>query len=330
MKKKLFILVMAAFLVCGCGKVSKLSDGSDAVVSFKNGEKISVNTLYKEMKDRYAIGILIDMIDEQLLNAEYKDKLEEAEKYAKDTIDSLKENYETEEELISAIQSYYGYSTLKEFEDYIILNYLRDLATKDYAKKQVTDKQIETYYDEEIVGDIEASHILITPDVTDDMSDDDKKKAEEKALNEAKDIIKKLNDGEKFEDLAKKYSKDDTTKDEAGALGKFNKGEMEQSFETAAYELKVNEYSKTPVKTSYGYHIILKTKEYEKETLEKVKDTIIETLSSKLISEDQTISISALVELRKEKGMDIEDDSLQSSYNKYINQLYNYYTSSTN
>ena len=105
---------------------------------------------------------------------------------------------------------------------------------------------------------------------------------------------------------------------------------MESSFEDAAYKLKVNEYTKSPVKTSYGYHIILKTKEHEKEALEDVKEEIIETLSNELISKDATISITALTELRKEKGMDIEDDSLQSNYNKYINQLYNYYTTSTN
>lgn len=330
MKKKLIIVLMVLFLMCGCGKVSKLSDGTDAVVSFENGEKISIDNLYNEMKERYAIGILIDMIDKEILYSEYEDKMTDAEKYADDSVKSLLSNYESEEALLEAIQSYYGYSSIKEFKEYIILNYFRDLATTDYAKGKITDKDIETYYEKDVVGDIEASHILITPDVTDDMSDDDKKKAEEKALNTAKDIIKKLDEGAKFADLAKEYSMDDSNKDEGGALGSFNKGDMESSFETAAYALKIDEYTKEPVKTSYGYHIILKTKEHEKEKLEDVKEEIIETLSDELITKDATISITAIVELRKEKGMDIEDDSLQSSYNKYINQLYNYYTSSTN
>lgn len=330
MKKKLIIVIMAAFLVCGCGKVSKLSDGSDAVVSFENGEKISVDTLYDEMKERYAIGILIDMIDEHILSSEYENKLEDAKKYADDTVKSLLTNYKSEEELLSAISSYYGYNSIEEFKEYIKLNYLRDLVTTDYAKSKITEKEIETYYEDEVVGDIEASHILITADVTEDMSDDDKKKAEETALNTAKDIIKKLDSGAKFADLAKEYSKDDSNKDNGGELGSFNKGEMEISFEDAAYKLKVNEYTKTPVKTSYGYHVILKTKEHDKKSFDDVKEEIIETLSKELISKDATISITALTELRKEKGMDIEDDSLQSNYNKYINQLYNYYTTSTN
>ena len=48
-----------------------------------------------------------------------------------------------------------------------------------------------------------------------------------------------------------------------------------------------------------------------------------------LINSKATVSITALSELRKEKGMNIEDSELKSSYNKYINSLYNYYNTST-
>lgn len=329
MKKKIFLISLIALCMCGCGKVSKLSDGKDAVVSFEGMESISVDSLYDNMKDRYAVSILIDMIDKEILFKEYKDKIDDAEDYADEQVKTLKNSYESEEELLNAINSYYGYQTIKEFKEYIELNYFRDLATTDYAKKQITDKEIESYYESDIVGDIEASHILITVDVKDDATDEEKEKAEEKAKKEAEQIIEKLNNGEDFATLAKTYSKDDSNKDNGGALGKFNKGDMENSFETAAYELKVNEYTKEPVKTSYGYHIIKKTKEYEKDTLENVKEDIIKTLADKLIDTNATISITALTELRKDKGMKIEDSELKSSYNKYINSLYNYYNTST-
>ena len=152
MKKKLIIIFMVLFLTCGCGKVSKLSNGQDAVVGFENGEMISVDSLYEKMKDRYAISILIDMIDEEILYKEYDEKLDEAKDYADDNVESLLNNYDSEDELLQAIQSYYGYSTMDEFKDYIILNYLRDLATTDYAKKQITEKEIKNYYEDEIVG----------------------------------------------------------------------------------------------------------------------------------------------------------------------------------
>ena len=329
MKKKIFIISLIALALCGCGKVSKLKNGSDAVVSFEKLDGISVDSLYDSLKDRYAISMLIDMIDKEILFKEYKDKTKEAEEYADEQIKSLKQNYESDDELLEAIQNYYGYSTIKEFKEYIELNYFRDLATTDYAKKQITDDEIQEYYDTEVVGDIEASHILITVDVKDDATEKEKTEAENKAKKQAEDIIEKLNNGEDFSELASKYSKDDSNKDKGGALGAFNKGDMEAAFETAAYALKVDEYTKEPVKTSYGYHIIKKTKEYDKKELSEVKDEVIKTLTDKLINSDKTVSIDALKNLRKEKGMKIEDSELQSSYNKYINSLYNYYNTST-
>ena len=75
MKKKILLISLIALTMCGCGKVSKLSDGKDAVVSFEGLESISVDSLYDEMKDRYAVSILIDMIDKEILFKEYKDKM---------------------------------------------------------------------------------------------------------------------------------------------------------------------------------------------------------------------------------------------------------------
>ena len=99
---------------------------------------------------------------------------------------------------------------------------------------------------------------------------------------------------------------------------------MVEEFETAAYKLKLNEYTKEPVKTKFGYHIILKTGEKEKASLEDSKKSIMEKLAKEKIDSDKTLSINALVELRKSYGMTIEDSELKSQYEKYIsNQLLN-------
>ena len=88
-----------------------------------------------------------------------------------------------------------------------------------------------------------------------------------KLRKKLKDLIKKLNDGEDFATLAKENSDDTGSAANGGDLGYFNKGEMVKEFEDAAYNLKVNEYTKEPVKTTYGYHIILKTGEKDKAKL---------------------------------------------------------------
>ena len=71
---------------------------------------------------------------------------------------------------------------------------------------------------------------------------------------EAKDLVKKLADGSKFEDLAREFSSCPSS-EEGGDLGEFGKGSMVPSFETAAFGLKVGETS-APVRTQFGYHLI--------------------------------------------------------------------------
>lgn len=83
---------------------------------------------------------------------------------------------------------------------------------------------------------------------------------------EAKDIIKELDkvsadkSEEKFIELAKSHSKDPSAQN-GGDLGTFAREQMLPEFSDAAFALKDNTYTKTPVKTNYGYHVIfLKSK----------------------------------------------------------------------
>ena len=329
MKKKILIALLILGCTAGCGKVPKLSNGKEAVVSFEDTKiSISADDLYNEIKEKYALSSLIDMIDNSILLKEYPKSDSDAKKYADEQLESIKKYYVDddgkydEKSLLSALNQYYGISSLDGFKEMLKLTYYRNKAVDDYAKNSITDKQVQKYYDEEYVGDISCKHILIAPKTTDSMSDAEKKKAEEAALKTAKEVIKKLNDGAKFDDLAKEYSDDDSNKDKGGDLGYFNKGDMVTEFETAAYALKLNKYTTTPVKTKFGYHIILKTGEKEKEALDKVKDTIITTLADKAKEDDNTMQINALVELRKKYGMKIEDSSLSKQYSTYIsNQI---------
>lgn len=324
MKKKLLICLAVLGLTSGCGKVSTLPNGNDALVSFSNTNLgISAGDLYSEVKGT-ALSKLIDMIDTKILLDKYPDKSSDADKYVNEQYDLIKTNFKDdkgkfdEESLKEQIYAYYGITDIDKFKDIIRLNYYRTEAVNDYAKKSVTDKQIQKYYDENVYGDISCKHILITPAVTDNMSDEDKTKADKEALQKAKDIIKKLKNDESFDDLAKEYSDDTSNKDKGGDLGYFNTGDMLEEFEKAAFALKKGKYTTTPVKTKYGYHIILKTDEKEKPSLEDKKEEIIKTLASEAKSKDTALSINALVELRKEYGMNIEDDEMSKLYSTYI------------
>ena len=93
---------------------------------------------------------------------------------------------------------------------------------------------------------------------------------------------------------------------------------MVEEFEKAAKEMKVGTYSTTPVKTEYGYHIIYKTAQKDKPKLEEVKADIIEDLANEKIEEDSKLQVTALVELRKEYKVEIQDKDLKKQYEAYV------------
>ena len=205
------------------------------------------------------------------------------------------------------------------------MNYKRNLAVKDYAKDQISDSEVEKYYNENIKGDIQVSHILITPEVKDDMTDDEKEAAEKKAKEEAEKLIKKLQKADDvtktFKSLAKKNSDDEATAEKGGNLGYINTDTLSSDYGTfadEAYKLNDGEYTTEPVKSNLGYHIILRTKSKDKAALEDVKDSIVTKLSEELISNDATISVNALQSIRKKYGMEIVDSELNKQYSNYI------------
>lgn len=341
MKKKLFLITLSLFLLCGCGKIPKLKNGEEAAIKFKNGEMVSADELYETLKKDYALEATINIIDKKILEKEFKDSIKDAEKYAEDTIKSMKDTYGSEEELLQAIQYYTNYSTIKAYQNYIYINYLQNKATEEYAKTQVTEKDVKNYYENVYFGDVSINHILITPSVKSGASSDDITKAEEKAKKKAEEVINKLNNAKKegkdiketFSSLAKEYSDDDSTKKSGGALGYINLNSLGSNYDelvNAAVKLKDGEYSTEVITTDLGYHVILRVDQKKKATLEKAEDSIRGILGKELISSDAKMNVKAMQHYRKEYDVEIIDSDIQSQYSKYMNAALNQNTSNTN
>ena len=317
MKKKILLLATLALLVSGCGATPKLKNGEEVLVELKDGTKYSADDIWKEFKSDYALSIILDKVDTKLLEEEFKDSKAEVDEYVSAMETNMRANYESEDQLLGALQNS-GYSSIEDYLDMIRANRLRTLLTNDYAKSKVTDKEIEKYYKDEVVGDIEAVHILVTPSGTDTESDS---KAKEKATEIINAIKKDIKSGTKPLDAFKKYEKNEDVKFED--LERVTKGDNVTEFDDAAFALKVNKYTTSPVKTSYGYHVILKTKEYEKEKLEKMKDDIKSKLAEEKTTEDSTMQAQALNDLRKRNDIKINDEDIERAYNKYMNYMLN-------
>ncbi|MBT3583340.1 MAG: peptidylprolyl isomerase [Halobacteriovoraceae bacterium] len=76
--------------------------------------------------------------------------------------------------------------------------------------------------------------------------------------HEAQDLVKKLEEGKTFEELAADFSNCPSGKD-GGNLGNFGKGMMVPPFEEAVLALGIGEVS-GPIKTQFGYHLIKRNK----------------------------------------------------------------------
>lgn len=313
------VLATASLILTGCGKKAELDKDNKTAVSL-TGAKISATDYYNELKTAN-ISKLVDMIDHKLFDEKYP-KTDEETKEVQEQIEQIKSNYSNDEEtFLNVIKQYFGVDSEKELEDMFRLEYKRNEAVEDHIKENLTDDEIQEYYDNNIIGDIKASHILIKVDVDNNATDEEKEKAENEALEKAKKIIKKLDAGEDFSKLAKKYSDDESNKDDGGDLGYFKADEMDENFVDAANKLKKNEYSKEPVKTQYGYHIILKKGQKKKASLKSVKDEIKETLMNEKLEADSSLHYNSLIEIREENNIKWNDSDLEKAYNDLMDKL---------
>ncbi|MEO0547813.1 MAG: peptidylprolyl isomerase, partial [Pseudomonadota bacterium] len=156
----------------------------------------------------------------------------------------------------------------------------------------VDEASMKARYDKEIGSatpeqEVSARHILV------------------KTEEEAKSIIAELDGGADFVELAKTKSTGPSGP-KGGELGFFGKGRMVPEFETAAFALEKGAYTKEPVKSQFGYHVIrvddkrdkpLPSYEASKQQLRQV-----------MLSEAYAAAVKAA---REEVGAEVLDDSLK-------------------
>ncbi|MEI3251784.1 MAG: peptidylprolyl isomerase [Candidatus Gastranaerophilaceae bacterium] len=291
-------------------RIATLKDGTQPVAEI-DGYTVTANDLYEDMKDVYSISSLLDKIDNKILVEKYPETDEmndELKQQAESYYSAYKQYYKMDKE---TFLSNNGFGSEKAFLEYLRLQYRRNKYAEDYIKTLISDKEVEKYYKDKVYGDINTKHILVKVDSS--ASDEDKKKAEDLA----KEIISKLNNGKSFDDVKEEY-KDQITYEELGY--KSYNANLESAYMEAMQKLENNSYSKEPVKTSYGYHVIYRIDQKEKPALEDVKEEIIDSLVSEKKSEDKNISYVALDKMREESGLKFSDTVLEKKYNTYMSQ----------
>jgi len=120
---------------------------------------------------------------------------------------------------------------------------LQDFWIQREIARQVTADKLQKRYEERLKQmpseeEVHARHILVSTE------------------DEAKALIAEIKKGAAFDKLAKEKSTDKASGAEGGDLGWFKKPDMVKEFADAAFNLKKDELTETPVKTQFGYHVI--------------------------------------------------------------------------
>lgn len=291
-------------------RIAKLENGLEPVASI-DGLTVTAEDLYEDMKEIYSVNNLLDIIDNKILEEKYPE-----------TDEMNTELNDQAEKYYNMYNQYYGYSkeefltkngfgSERAFIEYLRLQYRRTQYTDDYIKEQITDKEIEKYYEDKVYGDINTKHILVK--VSSSATDEEKKEAE----NLAKEIITKLNEGKSFDEVKDEY-KNKITYEELGY--KAYNASLESAYMEAMQKLENNSYTKEPVQTSYGYHVIYRIDQKEKPALEDVKEEIITSLVSEHKSKDTSVQYKALDKMREDAKLKFTDTVLEKKYETYKSQ----------
>lgn len=219
----------AALLVGGCAggtgdkETAASADPSAQPVAIVNGEPISRAVWELFVKTRTGGGAAADLDAEQ----------------QKETLDSLIEMYiaaqQAEKDGLASGETGARLELMRQSS-------LADLAGQKYLEgKEVTPEDLRAEYDKQIAQmpntEYKARHILVD--------------SEEKA----REMIAGLDKGEKFETLAEQNSSDSSAKD-GGDLGWFAPARMVKPFADAVEKLEKGAYTKEPVQSRFGWHVI--------------------------------------------------------------------------
>ena len=149
------------------------------------------------------------------------------------------------------------------------LNVLEQAVSDKYLKdRKPTEQELRAEYETQIgtmpKQEYHARHILVATEPF------------------AQKIVDRLNKGEKFEDIAKRDSMD-SSKTNGGDLGWFTPDRMLPEFSGAVMALKPGEYTKKPVQTQYGWHVIqlIDTRDLAAPQFDQVKQRLEQVVQAK-------------------------------------------------
>lgn len=289
-KKKLLIsgAVFLGLLTAGCSS-------SSATVASTTAGKVTQEELYQEMKSNYGESTLQTMLIEQVLAEKYGDSATTKKVNAK--FNEVAEMYGGTEAFESMLVQY-GYANGAAYKSTIKQNLLIEAAVKD--KTDLSDADYKELWENSLYFQT----ILVAEEDT------------------AKEVITKLDAGEKFKDLATEYSTDTTTSENGGDFGFYNTATgttFDATVTDAAVKLKDGTFTKTAISTDAGFYIInmVVNPTLTSKTWKDYKTELTEMAVTANVS-DSTFTTELLTTLLKAANVQIKDSDLENALSAYL------------
>ena len=303
--------MLGASIMCLLSIIGVPSLGNETIAKYKGG-KITENDLYKEMKKYYSAIYALELVDNVILKDTYEltdEQKKEIDEEVERILEECKQYGYTEETFLKEN----GFNSTEEFKEVFELDFKRNLVYIDYLKTLIKTEDIEKYYNENVkIGKIQTKHILVEFSETVN---------EEQALALANEIIGKINEGNKFEDVATQYRDEGKVIYQDVDIDSFNEKSFITSYVDASKLLEKDSYTQEAVKTDYGYHVIYCVDKTEVPSLEEATNDILEVLGSNLETENPYIKEKALIEEREKFGFKFLDEKFEEEYKEYCEDV---------
>lgn len=242
-------------------------------------------------------SLLNSLINEKILLKEAEKetiiiKEKELEKFWKERIEKIRENFSTNETLLEKLKEFLKNNLFQE----LLIQKL--LVKKNRLNISITPLELKEFY-EEIKDSLakkpavcKIAHIFLPI-----LPNEEKEKKGQKRISEIYEILLRGGD---FEEICKSFSEDKNTKEKGGYLGEFVFDSLPLEFQEALKELKIGEFS-MPFRSQYGYHIVKKLSEI------KNKIKIAHIFVKVPIDKEDTLRVRNLSLKIREKALKGED-----------------------
>ncbi len=292
------IIGALAMSFCWPKRVAKLKNGEEVIATVGN-YTVSADEIYDALKNQTAMMHVLDLIDYSILLDMYG-KSDEAGTYAKEQSEIIYQQYEqfygsTKEEFLTSN----GYKNEDAFMEYLNHDYYYNKYYNEYMLKQITDEEVEKYYNDFVSGKKKV-HLYTKYDDSVDL------KEIKKALDKGTSIAKV---NEKFKGAM--YN-------ELGEISYLDYADYSDEFISNLYSLKKGDTSKVFQDGATGESLIYVESAEEKLELKDIKDDLKEMLATKKGNEDESLYYKAFIELREEKGLKFNDTEYKDLYDNYL------------